>query len=272
MRIVVSVVLLAFLLAAPNAWAVWGGQEDVTHTGVGAMYFDEDGDGVVTADWLVCTGSYAGRSKDGQSDVILMAGHCLPPAEEGIPASALRFSFDRDARDGVTGTIAAKGYHQMPGFGHDAGDRRDLGIVLLPAGSAGGRPSVQLPRAGYLDALKASGALKFLTVDLVGYGAIPIWDEPGPTQFAFDGVRRSGTSTVIGLTASKLRFNQNRNGVGTGSGVCFGDSGSPQFERGTLRLLSVTNGGNGQCNSYNENYRVDTAVARSFLGQFLTLP
>ena len=54
--------------------------------------------------------------------------------------------------------------------------------------------------------------------------------------------------------------------------MCFGDSGSPQLERGTLRLLSVTNGGNGQCNSYNENYRVDTAAARSFLGQFLTLP
>ena len=45
-----------------------------------------------------------------------------------------------------------------------------------------------------------------------------------------------------------------------------------QFERGTLRLLSVTNGGNGQCNSYNANYRVDTPLARAFLGQFLTLP
>lgn len=158
------------------------------------MYFDEDGDGVVTADWLVCTGSYAGRSKDGQSDVILMAGHCLPPAEEEIPASALRFSFDRDARDGVTGTIAAKSYHQMPGFGHDAGDRRDLGIVLLPAGSASGRPSVQLPRAGYLDALKASGALKFLTVDLVGYGAIPIWTSPD---------RRSSPSTASAAPAPR---------------------------------------------------------------------
>lgn len=272
MRLAIAVVVLALLALTPNAWAVWGGQEDLTHTGVGAMYFDEDGDGVVTAEWQVCTGSYAGRSKDGGSDVILMAGHCVPPAEAGIPASALLFSFDRDARDGVSNTIAATSYHQMPGFGHDAGDRRDLGVVLLPARSASGRPAVQLPRAGYLDTLKASGALKFMQVDLVGYGAIPNWADPGPTTFTFDAVRRSGTSTVIGLTASKLRLNQNRNGVGTGSGVCFGDSGSPQLEHGTLRLLSVTNGGNGQCNSYNENYRVDTAAARSFLGQFLTLP
>ncbi len=272
MRIALAVVVLAFLAAAPNAWAVWGGQEDLSHTGVGAIYFDEDGDGVVTADWLVCTGSYAGRSKDGRSDVLLMAGHCLPPAEQGIPASSLRWSFDRNAGDGVSNSVAATGYFQMPGFGHDAGDRRDLGILLVPAGTAAGRPADQLPRAGYLDALKASGALKFLTVDLVGYGAIPIWEGSGRTQFAFDGVRRSGTSTVIGLTQSSLRFNQNPNGVGTGSGLCFGDSGSPQFERGTLRLLSVTNGGNGQCNSYNANYRVDTPLARAFLGQFLTLP
>jgi len=131
---------------------------------------------------------------------------------------------------------------------------------------------VQLPPAGYLDSLKAAGTLKFLTADIVGYGAIPTWDEPGPTSFVLDGVRRSGTSTVIGLTQNFLRFTQNRNGNGTGSGVCFGDSGSPQFERGTLRLLSVTTGGNGQCNSNNVDYRVDTAGSRAFLGQFLRLP
>ena len=77
---------------------------------------------------------------------------------------------------------------------------------------------------------------------------------------------------MIGLGQNFLKFNQNRHSIGTGSGLCFGDSGSPQFERGTLRLLSITTGGNGQCNSHNVNYRVDTAGARAFLGQFLTLP
>ena len=272
MRIVVAVVIVAFLAFAPSASAVWGGQEDTAHPGVGAMYFDDDGDGVVTADTLVCSGSYAGRSKDGRNDVFLLAGHCLPPAEAGIPASALKVSFDRDARNGVTGTITVSSYHQKPGFGHDLGDYNDLAILLLPLGSVGSLPAVQLPPAGYLDSLKAAGTLKFLTADIVGYGAIPTWDEPGPTTFALDGVRRSGTSTVIGLTQNFLRFTQNRNGNGTGSGLCFGDSGSPQLERGTLRLLSVTTGGNGQCNSTNVDYRVDTAGSRAFLGQFLRLP
>jgi len=272
MRLVVAVVVLAFLALAPNAWAVWGGQEDTAHPGVGAMYFDEDGDGVVTADNLVCSGSYAGHSKDGRNDVFLLAGHCLPPAEAGIPASALKVSFDRDARNGVTGTITVSSYHQKPGFGHDLGDLNDIGILLLPLGSAGSLPAVQLPPANYLDQLKAAGTLKFLTVDIVGYGAIPTWDEPGPTTFAFDGVRRSGTSTVIGLGQNFLKLTQNRNGLGTGSGVCFGDSGSPELEHGTLRVLSVTTGGNGQCNSHNIDYRVDTAGARAFIGQFLPLP
>ena len=54
--------------------------------------------------------------------------------------------------------------------------------------------------------------------------------------------------------------------------LCFGDSGSPQLAQGTLLVLSVTSGGNGQCNANNQNYRVDTPQARAFLGQFLNLP
>jgi hypothetical protein len=131
---------------------------------------------------------------------------------------------------------------------------------------------VQLPSAGYLDTLHAAGTLKFMRVDLVGYGVIPVWEPAGPTFFTFDGVGRSGTSIVTGLSKSLVRYNQNRHGIGTGSGVCFGDSGSPQFAQGTLLALSVTSGGNGQCNANNANYRVDTPQARAFLGQFLRLP
>jgi hypothetical protein len=40
----------------------------------------------------------------------------------------------------------------------------------------------------------------------------------------------------------------------------------------TDRVVSVTTGGNGQCNANNYNYRVDTPQAREFLGQFLNLP
>ena len=62
------VVLLAAVLAValPSAaLAVWGGQQDIAHPGIGAMYFDFSGNGTIEADELICSGSYAGRSKNG---------------------------------------------------------------------------------------------------------------------------------------------------------------------------------------------------------------
>jgi hypothetical protein len=64
---------------------------------------------------------------------------------------------------------------------------------------------------------------------------------------------------------------QNTNAMGLG-GLCFGDSGSPQFVLGTKIIVSTTTGGNGNCNANSYNYRLDTPGAREFLGQFLELP
>jgi hypothetical protein len=273
-RAAIAVIALTLLLPA-TAGAVWGGEPDGNgHPSVGAMYFDFSGNGMIEDDELVCSGSHAGTHKG--YDVFLTAGHCLPPAEFGIPAGALAVSYDPDASDGVDTPISGVEYHVMPGFGHDLGDLRDLGVILLPEGSVdaafGSPPPVQLPTAGYLDELKRAGELKFRIVDVVGYGVTPVWDTPGPTTFDFDGVRKAGTSIITGLRKANVLYNQNRNGIGTGSGVCFGDSGSPQLDQGTLEVMSVTSGGNGQCNANNYNYRVDTPLARAFLGQYIDLP
>lgn len=270
--------LVVALLLPVSAVAVWGGQVDSAHPQVGAMYFDFEGNGQPVIEGGICSGSFAGESKDGRHDVFLTAGHCMPPPELGIEPGDLYVSFSSNASasstsDPVENPIQVEAFYQMPGYGHDFGDPHDLGVLLLPRDSV---PSsivpVSLAPAGYLDALKAQGTLKFMNVDAVGYGAIPDWGSPGPTTFSTDGKRRSGTLVVTGLTKSFLRSNQNPNGIGSGSGLCFGDSGSPQLAAGTLMVVSVTNGGNGQCNSVNYNYRVDTAQARAFLGTFLNLP
>jgi hypothetical protein len=275
MRRRLAITAAVLVVAAPGtALAVWGGTPDTAHPGVGAMYYDFEGTGMPVIDGLICSGSYAGESKDGTHDVFLLAGHCLPPPELGIGPDDLYVSFDNNVSGpGVSDPIQVEAFQQMPGFGHDFGDAHDLAVLLLPDDSVpAGVPAVELPPAGYLDALKTSGRLKFMLVDIVGYGTTPVWGPGGPTQFVSDGVRRSGTSVVTGLSKAWVRYNQNRNGIGTGSGVCFGDSGSPQFEAGTLRVLSVTSWGNGQCNANNSNYRVDTPQARAFLGQFVDLP
>ncbi|HYI74234.1 MAG TPA: hypothetical protein VEW90_03115 [Gaiellaceae bacterium] len=282
-RMLAALVLVLAALVPASASGVWGGTLDTAHPQVGAMYFDYADTDLPTIDGLICSGSYAGTSRSGLNDVFLLAGHCLPGPQDGIAAGDLYVSFNSNATasdisDPVSGAIQVVAYHQMPGFGHDRGDLHDLGILLLPLGSVNTSipgpdvSPVQLPPAGHLDALKAAGTLNFRTVDLVGYGVIPIWEEKGPTGFFFDGKRRTGTSVVTGLGKSTVKYNQNRNGIGSGSGLCFGDSGSPQLDRGTLLVLSVTSGGNGQCNANNSNYRVDTSQARAFLGQFLALP
>jgi hypothetical protein len=267
----------AALLIPASASGVWGGVLDTSHPQVGAMYVDFDGSGGATIEELGCSGSFAGDSKDGQSDVFLTAGHCLPPAELGIPAEAFFVSFSNNAsvtnlESPVSAPIQVESYHQMPEFGHDLGDLHDLGILLLPKDSVPGSIApVQLAPAGFLDTLKKQGALNRRLVDIVGYGVTPVWEPAGPTAFAFDGKRRSGTTVITGLGKAFVKMQQN-NGIGTGSGLCFGDSGSPHIDQATQRVIAVTTGGNGQCNSHNINYRVDTPQARAFLGEFLTLP
>jgi hypothetical protein len=276
-RLAAVALVVAALLLPASASGVWGGPLDSAHPQVGAMYYDYEGTGDPRIDGLICSGSFAGDSKSGQNDVFLLAGHCLPSAEDGIPAGDLYVSFNSnasvtDTHDLVSDPIQVQSYHQMPGFGHDLGDLHDLAILLLPKDSV---PSslapVQLAPAGFLDGLKKQGTLNFREVDLVGYGVTPVWEPAGPTAFGFDGKRRSGTSIITGLGKAFVRLSQN-NGIGTGSGLCFGDSGSPQIDAATNRVISVTSGGNGQCNANNYDYRVDTPQARGFLGEFLNLP
>ena len=44
---------------------------------VGALFADFDGNGTISGDELVCSGSDAGRSRDGGADVFLTAAHCI---------------------------------------------------------------------------------------------------------------------------------------------------------------------------------------------------
>ena len=60
-------------------------------------------------------------------------------------------------------------------------------------------------------------------------------------------------------------------------GTCFGDSGGPHFAGtggqtypGKVVALTVT--GDAACRSTDVDYRLDTASARAFLGDFVNLP
>jgi hypothetical protein len=266
----VAFVSILTAVAAGPVVAAWGGGPDGNqHPMVGALFFDWVADGEIAEYELSCSGSYAGVSKDGAHDVFLTAGHCL-----AVPPNigAAYVSFDNDLRTGgISGLIQADSYVQDPDFGHDMGDLHDLGIVLLPLGSVTGIAPVVLPPAGLMDGLLRGAALKDLDVEAVGYGAIPSWQQPGGLELLWTGVRNMAKTNVKGLTRADILYNMNANATGDG-GVCFGDSGSPQFIAGSRTIISVTSGGDGNCRAHNYNYRLDTPQARSFLGQFLVLP
>jgi hypothetical protein len=257
------------------AFAAWGGQLDGNaHPMVGAMYADFNGNGQI--DWfeLICSGSYAGPSTDEAADVFLTAGHCVAPVVVSLGIDDFWVSFDTNPRDGAgrpEGLIAASGFAWDPRFGHDLGNLYDSAVLLLPPGSVPGIDPVLLPPLGYLDDLRTSGELQHAIFELVGYGVVPVWQQPGGTRFFFDGRRRRSLSEVKGLTLAWLLFNQNTTATDLG-GLCFGDSGSPQFVPETRMIVSTTTGGDRNCRANNYNYRLDTSAAREFLGMFLDLP
>ena len=96
-RILSAFVLVLAALVPASASGVWGGTLDTAHPQVGAMYFDYADTNVPTIDGLICSGSYAGTSRNGLNDVFLLAGHCLPGPQDGIAAGDLYVSFNSNA-------------------------------------------------------------------------------------------------------------------------------------------------------------------------------
>jgi hypothetical protein len=95
----------------------------------------------------------------------------------------------------------------------------------------------------------------------------------GPT-FHYSDVRYVATGGLNALTPSWLRISMNpAHGDG---GTCYGDSGGPNFlgsgtgETDIVAGTTIT--GDTMCRATNVDYRMDTASARAFLGQYVTLP
>lgn len=270
-RLVLSFV--AAVLACSEAWSISNGVPDGNaHPAVGALYIDFDANGTITGDELLCSGSYVGPTKDGAYDAYMTAGHCVAFA---VASSITRMyvSFDPLAFDpkGPVGVIESVAFFLDPNFGHDTGNLFDFGIVLLPAGSVVGIQPVQLPTLGFLDALKPGADIKDLDVESVGYGTVPVFNEPHGPRVTFDGVRRMVSTNIKGLTRSWVKYNENYVATG-GGGTCFGDSGSPQYIAGTHNVISITSLGDPLCRATESNSRLDTSYARQFYGRFINLP
>ena len=264
--LIVLLAVAALLLPAATANAITFGQPDGNlHPNVGALLADYDPDS--PGPDVLCSGTLIAPT------VFLTAAHCTAFLEaEGISQVWVTFAptYDEDAT--TTAGLFAGSYVTHPEFGSGgAADTHDIAVVLLQQAPVGITPA-QLPTAGLLDELQASHQLRSQTFTAVGYGTVREDKTGGPHAFFFDAIRRYALQSALNLEKAWLLLSMNPS---TGSGgTCYGDSGGPHFLGGvdSNLIVSITITGDAMCRATDKTYRLDTASAREFLDDFVTLP
>jgi V8-like Glu-specific endopeptidase len=250
---VAGVAVAAMLVFASGAGAITYGVPDGNgHPEVGALLAQQAfSDGT----WEECSGTLIAPR------VFLTAAHC----DEGVSRVAVTFDSSYVYPSGTTywGT-----WHADPNYNQTQGDPQDLAVVVLDKAVKGITPA-RLPAAGSLSNL--SGDQQFTSV---GYGAQSVTNGPGGQTFHYADIRYVSTGTLNSINPAWLRISQNP-ATGNG-GTCYGDSGGPNFlgagATETNIIAGTTITGDTPCRSTNVDYRLDTESARTFLGQYVTLP
>ncbi len=240
--------LLPLALVAGPASAITNGTYDGNrHPSVGGLVSPTQySDGT----WIYCSGTLISPT------VFLTAAHCAEDEER----VAVTFDPDYEAGDVLyTGTFQAD-----PLYPGNQSDAHDIAVVVLDKAVKGIAPA-RLPKAGSLSSLP-----KDQRFTSVGYGAYEVTNEPGGHQYLYDDRRMVATGTLNATNSTWLRISMNAS-KGDG-GTCYGDSGGPNFLGTTDVVAAITITGDAVCRSTNVDYRLDTASARAFLGQYVRLP
>jgi hypothetical protein len=251
--IVACVAALSLLAFAGGAGAIVYGEPDGNgHPNVGALLAPQAySDGT----WASCSGTLISPT------VFLTAEHC----DWGLSRMAVTFASSYVAGQSKVywGT-----WHGDPLYGGGQGDPHDIAVVVFGKAVTGITPA-GLPTAGSLANLPSNQSFTS-----VGYGAQSVTIDHGPT-FHYEDTRFVATSdTLFAINKAWLRISMNPT-LGDG-GTCYGDSGGPNFlgagatETNIVAATTIT--GDFMCRATNVDYRLDTASARSFLGQYVTLP
>jgi hypothetical protein len=247
--IAVGAAVLASLVVTAGAGAITYGEPDGDgHPAVGALLAPQAySDGT----WATCSGTLISPT------VFLTAAHC----DNGV--TRVKVTFD-SSYVSSTGTTYEGTWHADPRFRSAASDPYDVAVVVFDKPIKRITP-MRLPAANSLAGLP--GGTQFTSV---GYGAQLVTSGPGGKTFHYADIRYVATGGLYTVTPAFLKISMNPS-HGDG-GTCYGDSGGPNFLGSTDIVAATTITGDTPCRATNVDYRMDTASARAFLGQFVTLP
>jgi Trypsin len=248
-----------------------------------ALWDYPDDDQPARFDW-VCSGTMI------DSDTFLTAAHCTTDWPEGTRHFV---SLEQDIQsllDAATGTPAQKAaqlladgavvegdpYWDAAYTGKVASEPHDIGVLdfshrdVTPA-DVWAFTAARLPTANQLG-LAGGRALDTATWTVVGYGTNEAQRGPGGHTHPGGGVRMKADVGFDALNKAWVRLDMHEShGFG---GACYGDSGGPNFVvlGGQSILAATTVTGDTPCYATNVVYRTDTASARNFLKDYVTLP
>lgn len=245
------------VLLAANAQAITNGAVDGNkHPSTGALV-DYDSRGT---SYAFCTGTLISPT------VMLTAAHCNPGVER------VKVTFEATVQNAAV--MYTGRYIAHPGYRPAQSDPHDIAVIVFDAPIAGITPA-RLPTAGLFDTLKNNGLLNATHYTAAGYGGQErTFDDKGKPYIAYEDRREFAVSEFGSLNQAWLRLSQNA--ARSNGGTCFGDSGGPNFigsgSGETTVMAGTTITGDTQCVQSNVVYRLDTASARSFLKDYVTLP
>lgn len=266
--VLVSILTLLILMTLPASAITYGEPDGNGHPAVGSMVVDVPGMGLLQ--W--CSGTLIAEK------VFMTAAHCtafLDPFMAAYPGTTMFVTFDPTISESgsfYTGQwFTNPNYDKYQGGGGQA-DPADVAVIVLDQ-SPGITPA-RLPTAGLLDQLKDAHLLKQTRFTTVGYGTTRESNKKGPAAIGDNLDRNRVDQDYLALTTARLQLAMTYN-TGNG-GTCYGDSGGPHFIHldgvESDIIVSITAVGDYPCKALDTTYRVDTAAARSFLGQFVQLP
>lgn len=263
-------VLSVLLVAAPASAIVNGEPDGDAHPNVGLLAFDVDGEGD-TPPFALCTGVVISDS------AFLTAAHCIDVAPDAQWVVTLEGGSPDDpvSESGVLFddfplAVTAPVYRSTDVVVHPdyvAGEarRNDLAVLIFPEGTFADVTPAELPEQNLLSTLGERRALHGEILTLVGYGSDA---EVGPPRYFYPGYRQTGTAPIQGLTRDWLLINTSAPAT-SGSGLCLGDSGSPQFLGDSNVVVSTFSRHPTTCRGTSRAQRLDTTAAQEFLAQFV---